>query len=108
MRALLIGAIGLGMVGFAAPSIAADTGGSWSVALEALGQQWDSMGFTAPEKPLQAVVYGRGGHSITGAAYQQFQTGMRFAAQECSSGMEDAALRRIQSLQSTLSDSHNG
>ena len=108
MRALLIGAIGLGMVGFAAPSLAADIGGSCSVALETLGQQWDAMGFAAPQKPLQAVIYGSGGHSITGAAYQQFETGMRFAAQECSSGLEDAALRRIQSLQATLSSSHNG
>jgi len=107
MRAFLIGAIGLGMVGFAMPSLAADNGGSCSMALQALGQQWDAMGFAAPEKPLQAVVYGRGGHTISGAGYLQLQNGMRFAAQECSSGQEDAALRRIQSLQATLS-SHNG
>jgi hypothetical protein len=108
MRALLVGVIGLGMIGFAAPSQAADNGGSCSVALQTLGQQWDAMGFAAPQKPSQAVVYGRGGHTVTGAEYQQMQTGMRFAAQDCAAGREDAALRRIQSIQATLSNSHNG
>jgi hypothetical protein len=105
MRGFLIGAIGLSIVGFASPSYAS---GACSDALQALGQQWDAMGFTAPQKPSQAYVYGHAGHVISGMDYQRVTGQMRAAAEDCRAGQEDAAMQRIQSIQATLSPSHNG
>jgi hypothetical protein len=108
MRAFLIGLLGLWVIGYAGPVQAADSDKSCSVALNELGQQWDAMGFTAPQKPSQAYVTGRGGRTISGVKYQRITNAMRFAAQDCAAGREEDAHHRIQSIQAMFSSGRNG
>ena len=106
MRAILIGAIGLAMVGLPSMSRAADT--SCSAALQDLGARWDAMGFSAPAKPSQALVVGRGGYTISGMDYQRMQSEMRQAASACAAGNDPPQLGDIQAMLSKIAGQRKG
>ena len=48
--------------------------------------EWEAAAFEPPTKPAQALVYGRGGRSITGAQYHYVVAQIEQATQDCLSG----------------------
>ena len=74
--------------------IAASSVGS-AAKLDALGAEWDRIGFSPPSKPGQFRVYGRGGHLTDGPGYNLMVSLIRSAALDSRQGREQEALAKI-------------
>jgi hypothetical protein len=75
-------------------AIAASSVGS-AAELNALGTEWDRIGFSPPSKPSQFRVYGRDGHVTDGPGYNLMVSLVRSAAIDSHQGREQEALAKI-------------
>jgi hypothetical protein len=76
--------------------------GSSAVALQELFADWDRIGFSAPGKPGQFRVYGRGGYVTSGPGYNTMVTLMRIAATDSRAGRDEEALEKIAKVRNLL------
>jgi hypothetical protein len=76
--------------------------GSSAVALRELFADWDRIGFSAPGKPGQFRVYGRGGYVTSGPGYNTMVTLMRIAAADSRAGRDEEALAKIAKVRNLL------
>lgn len=70
--------------------------------LDALGAEWDRIGFSPPSKPGQFRVYGRDGHVTDGPGYNTMVSLIRSAAIDSSQGREQEALVKIARMRRLL------
>jgi hypothetical protein len=75
---------------------------SSAVALHELYADWDRIGFSAPSKPGQSRVYGRGGFVTSGPGYNSMATLMRIAAADSHAGRDQDALEKITKVRDLL------
>ncbi len=71
-------------------------------AVKSLGAEWDAIGYPEASKPMEAVVLGRNGHENSGSDIRYMRTEIRHAVEDCDVGRNDAALRRVEAVQSLL------
>jgi hypothetical protein len=76
--------------------------GSSAVAQQELYADWDRIGFSAPSKPGQSRVYGRGGYVTNGPGYNTMATLMRIAATDSQAGRDQEALEKIAKVRNLL------
>lgn len=76
--------------------------GSSATALQELFADWDRIGFSAPSKPGQSRVYGRGGYVTSGPGYNTMVTLLRIAAADSRAGHDEEALEKIAKVRNLL------
>jgi hypothetical protein len=73
--------------------------------LDALGAEWNRIGFSPPSKPGQFRVYGRYGHVTDGPGYNLTVSLIRSAAIDARRGREQEALTKIATVRRLLGGS---
>jgi hypothetical protein len=76
------------------------------VRLTAVSQDWDAAGFAAPVKPVQAVVHGNHGASMSGSEVTYLRSQLRFAVANCAHGHADDAAVNLDRISAALGSKH--
>lgn len=83
-------------------SLAPSGTGISSAPLQALLHDWDRAGFSAPSKPAQALVNGRGGFATSGPGYNAMVSLIRGAVEDNREGRDRDALAKITKVRHLL------
>lgn len=102
MRKLLIATFGLALLGQASIASAATPQRACAGPLNALADEWNTIGFSQPAKPAQAFVSGRYGYRTSGTEYGYMVSQIRAASRDCQAGRDEAALARVEQVQRLL------